>query len=863
MAATLVSLCATAGGLLFSAAPALAAPPKIEEEFTTEVASTSVTLQAKLNPEGAPTSYVFEYAPAGGTFTPIPEPEGAGTVAEGISPVPLSVHVQHGLSPSTSYEFRLVAKNSVETVIGKPVSFTTQTAGGELVLPDNRAWELVSPPQKDGAEILGIGGAGETPGGGDATQASEAGTSVTYIANAPVGANPPGSTFSTQLFSTRGAGGWSAQNISVPHEHALGTDHILEEGEEYQRFSSDLSRAILVPIHSTPQPSLAPEVHQEVRRFQEVYVRDDITGVFQALVTAEPLPEEGPQEGGVRFEGGSPDLSHLLFHGPAGLDPGYPGAGGLYEWAGGQAQLVGVLPGGAVDVPAVLGGSTEEGPASRYAVHHAISNDGTRVVWGEGSQLFTRDMATGETVQVDAARGGGGASGGGAFLAASSDGSRVFLTDRRELTSGAHEGGLFMFDVADQKLTDLIPALTGAQVQDFFGANEAGTSLYVVASAVLTGVANSSGETAQAGASNLYLLREAPAGSGSWSATFVTAGAEEGPGGILGSEAPLARQAVRVSPNGRYLAFMSRQSLTGYDNHDANSGAPDGEVYLYDAEANRLVCASCDPTGARPVGEYITGERPVQALDPWRAWPERWLAAAIPGWTPSGHEVTTGYQPRYLSDSGRLYFNSADALVPADVNGRVDVYQYEPEGVAGCQAPGYGQSASVRFSEALAGCVGLISAGTDRGDSVFFDASASGNDVFFTTQDGLVSQDKDGTSDMYDARVCTAAAPCLPPPAAQPPPCDTEASCRAAPTPQPDIFGTPASGTFSGPGNLTPPPPTTGKTATQIRAEKLAKALKLCRKKHGKKRAECEKQAKKSYGASKAKKATNKRRAKR
>ena len=39
---------------------------------------------------------------------------------------------------------------------------------------------------------------------------------------------------------------------------------------------------------------------------------------------------------------------------------------------------------------------------------------------------------------------------------------------------------------------------------------------------------------------------------------------------------------------------------------------------------------------------------------------------------------------RYLSNSGRLFFDSADALVPQDVNGKEDVYEYEPPGEGSC-----------------------------------------------------------------------------------------------------------------------------------------------------------------------------------
>ena len=66
---------------------------------------------------------------------------------------------------------------------------------------------------------------------------------------------------------------------------------------------------------------------------------------------------------------------------------------------------------------------------------------------------------------------------------------------------------------------------------------------------------------------------------------------------------------ARVSPDGRYLAFMSNRSLTGYDNVDANpaaKGARDEEVYLYDAATKLLLCASCNPNGQPPHGVFDT-----------------------------------------------------------------------------------------------------------------------------------------------------------------------------------------------------------------------------------------------------------------
>ncbi len=69
-----------------------------------------------------------------------------------------------------------------------------------------------------------------------------------------------------------------------------------------------------------------------------------------------------------------------------------------------------------------------------------------------------------------------------------------------------------------------------------------------------------------------------------------------------------------------------------------------------------------------------------------QTWQDRWLAGNIPGWTTKDLSNAI-YQSRYLSNSGRLFFNSSDALVPADVNGKEDVYEYEPAGVGSCQAP--------------------------------------------------------------------------------------------------------------------------------------------------------------------------------
>jgi hypothetical protein len=170
------------------------------------------------------------------------------------------------------------------------------------------------------------------------------------------------------------------------------------------------------------------------------------------------------------------------------------------------------------------------------------------------------------------------------------------------------------------------------------------------------------------------------------------------------------------------------------------------------------------------------------------------LGGSIPGWDPMFGENAM-YQPRFLSDSGRLFFDSPDALVPQATNGLEDVYEYEPAGVGSCT------SESTTFSERSGGCVNLVSSGISNSESAFYDASENGDDAFFITASKLVPEDYDNAYDIYDAHVCSTAFPCAATPVS-PPPCTSGDSCKAAPSPQPEIFGPAPSATFSGAGNV-------------------------------------------------------------
>jgi hypothetical protein len=193
---------------------------------------------------------------------------------------------------------------------------------------------------------------------------------------------------------------------------------------------------------------------------------------------------------------------------------------------------------------------------------------------------------------------------------------------------------------------------------------------------------------------------------------------------------------------------------------------------------------------------------------------------------------------RNLSEGGsRVFFQTKEALLPQDKNEQTDVYEWEREGAGG--ADGCTQT-SATFSESSGGCLYLISTGESDDPSYFGDASADGNDVFFFTRQSLVGQDRDENDDLYDARVEGGIVAQNPPPATS---CTGEGCLGLVVSPP--VFTALASATFAGVESSAPRPVAKPKPPT--RAERLASALKACRKRLRKQRARCEIRVRKRY----------------
>lgn len=344
------------------------------------------------------------------------------------------------------------------------------------------------------------------------------------------------------------------------------------------------------------------------------------------------------------------------------------------------------------------------------------------------------------------------------FLGAAQDGSKaVFLTGE----------DLYVFGVASET-TKLI----AHKVAGIMGASEDLSRIYLASKQALAG-ANGEGKAPEAGKPNLYLFHE---GSFSFIATLAATDANpfviQG-GGVFPISMSPYRRSARITPDGQQAIFTSSATPTGYDNTDAKSGKADIELYRYDATIETLLCVSCNPTGARPVGSGIQ-ERQQGAA----SWP-----GSISGWE------NTLYAPRNLSDDGnRVFFQSSDALSARDTNGVDDVYEWEQAGSGSCE------ESSPSYSVQDGGCIELISSGQGARLSEFLDASPSGEDVFFATLSSLLPQDY-GLVDVYDARVDGG----YPAPPARVAECEGEACQGSLEAPNDP---TPASATFEGAGNV-------------------------------------------------------------
>ncbi len=743
---------------------------------------------------------------------------------------------------------------SLLALFGLSVS-TVGVAAAEEAAP--RGYELVSPANKDGSDVAGAGSRTRAAADGSAVdffslsgfgdaQATELGTDYMSVRDPQPGTQ---GWVTHSLTPPQDPMTYSAALAGVDPLYVGDFSPDLSDGvfSAWSPLTNDPNVANVINLYSR---------HDLRTPGAGSYELDSGCPLCEA--TGKPLPPliapgSGATVGGPIVPivaGASEDSSHVLFEYKLNLTadaPAQPAAcathteacyARVYESDNGVVRLAGILPDGSAAEISIAGiGAGASHPP--YYTPHVMSADGNRVIFtvpgteekpgvldhvGFHGRLYQRvDGAS--TVQVDASERtdcadhnpcmgvpepspvGERAS---TYQDASADGTRVLFVNNGSLTDGP-SGNLYMWDAnapAGHHLRVISATQAGAEGGNVdlakgcgvVGISADGKYVYFIALGQLVAGAPTLGTSA-----GLYVWHDEGAGSslryigklanlarhGVPDANFLTWGTNWALN--LGKES-------RVSPDGKHLLFMSSSGeglLSAHGGVDVDQSACLGGCrtqYLYDAETEKLSCASCAENG-----KSVADADDLVNQDTSIAKPTTHLSHA-------------------LSDDGRYaFFSTSAGLVAADTNdNKQDAYVFD----------------------SVTGKVSLLSSGTDTADSFFMDASADGHDAFFRTRQRLVGWDTDQNYDLYDARVGGG----LPEPEVVEA-CAGE-KCQGPQNPPPAFRG-PGSYGFTGPGNLVTPVVKTTVRSAKTRA--LAGALKACRKHHRAQRKKCESRARKRY----------------
>jgi hypothetical protein len=816
--------------------------------------------------------------------------------------------------------FGMLAGSALAGSTGCPDEQARQ-ARGSLNLPDCRAYEMVTPPEKNGA-LIGrpLVGFQEPVISDDGTKLIS--SSIQCFAESPSCIGARGNEGATYEFARTPSGGW-VTNPLVPPEGAL------DGAETYITWAADPNRGTSLFSALAPTPG----------RQEDLWVRE----ASGKLVDVGPVEEEG------RFATQAPyqqyldewlataELSHAVYEtfksgSVWGFDPSVKEA--LYEYANtGEPQphafplMVGVKGGfengenhNPVSVCSTILGRT----TNLLGKRGALSQTGRTVFFraeGRDAGEECNNLSTSATApavtqlwaRVDGEVGSGkagpglpeahsvlisaptgkegsgcttpeceanassqknavelGAARDARFEAATSGGSAVVFASAQQLTNNAGQdeeenlyesvcaepcgtpaeepgaAGRELFDVSEAQGGGKVSG--GPRVLGLEALSADGSHVYFVAEGVLTaGEENHNHEHAEEGQPNLYVFERDgahPKGHIAFIATLSPASAPQG----LSDEAPNWAMGgtggvANVTPDGRFLVFTSHRALTT----DDTSGEGPAQVYEYDAQAGMLTRVSIGQDGYNDdgldgqLGAYLSG-------------PSAGDANIVPAHaTLQANTVPARQDPTMSDDGSFVFFQSPVALAPGALNDVVDGVQ------AGTTRELYAQN----FYEYHNGRVYLLASVTTETKlkhSTLLGSDVSGSNVFFGTFESLVPEDVDTNLDFYDAHVCSEAAPCSSPIVASAP-CG-EGACQGPEGSSSDsgLGAVPPSEAFSGAGNLAAgpvPPEPMVKPTVLTSAQKLAKALRACKKDRSKrKRTACEKQAHARYGARKAKNAS-------
>jgi len=556
-------------GHLFAFGPSEFEEPGIKSTGFSGVSETEALLQAEVEPHFLDTTYRFEYT----TKENFEEEgfEGAsvageGQITAGSAPVSVSAAAE-GLSPGTPYRFRIVAENELGSdeaqeefatylalSVSPPCPNDAFRAGPSALLPDCRAYELVTPPATNGRSPIGVDHLGTyfltreaSPAGDEVSLSLEGGT-------LPGNEGTGGFTGDPYLVR-RTEAGWHTSYVGPTAFEAPGG--ILPGSN-----SPDQGYAFWTSVGGEGSANFEGEKTHYLR----------YPDGHSALLGRGSIASDPRAEGLLISEGGG----HVIFESGLRLEEDAPGGGtgAVYDrtiGSGGKEET---------NVISLLPGNTTPA-AGEFASFEGASLDGKGVAFKIGNTLYLRyeDETTfeiGEDLE---------------FAGIAEGGARLFYLQG---------GNLHRFDAKAEEATlfsksgDVTPVNIAAD----------GSVAYFVSPGVLTTEPNPNGARAKSAAQNLYRSEEGQINFVGRVTERDVEGENNGNEQVDGlglwtekvGPGNLGTDPSRATPDGNALLFESRARLDGYD--------PEGntEVYRYDFAAETLSCLSCNPTLAGATG---------------------------------------------------------------------------------------------------------------------------------------------------------------------------------------------------------------------------------------------------------------------
>jgi hypothetical protein len=582
-----------------------------------------------------------------------------------------------------------------------------------------RAWEMVSPLDKNG---------GEVDANGNTMIASSDGNGFTFTSHSVFGdAVGSGVVAIGAYLSRRSADGWSTHGITPLSQPT--PPQIFFGPTETPVFSADLSRGL---TRGYDLPGATDDAPNRENLYLEDTATRDLRTISLAQIEGKTV-EYFPFEFFVKENlllGASSDLLHFAWMSlsqllPDNTAPGYPNfSSNVYTWDDGKLHLAGLLPDGTV--PA------EGSWVTPTAYRGAMSADGSRQAFLAAPtpgmpQLYLRiDHSRTAWITESENPSFPGEAERVAFEGMTPDGKNVFFVTDSPLLEEDQFPGSDLYRWTDSPDPETDPNLTlvthGGALND--SASGAGGAL--------VGMSND-GEIVYYYLSSGDLEVSDRGQRRPIAFVHPTSFAQEHLN-VTSWQPGYAR----VSPDGRWLAYIASGFLD------------DKAMRLYDLESDSLLCASCPAGGGAPAHAAITPTMGGNRFD------------------------HVGTRPNFLTDDGRAFFSTEAPLLPEDVNGAFDAYEFDGR----------------------TGALHLLSSGRGEGASMFADASRSGDDVFIATRQSLVAGDTDSALDFYDVRAGGGFVEPDPPPR----PCEGDA-CQGPPAPG-QTAGSPASSAVRGAGNV-------------------------------------------------------------